>query len=150
MSEKITVYEKPTWTTCRNLAQLFRENNIEYERVNYFVEELTEEKLRELLAKASLSPFDAVRKNEVVYKELKISEVTDANELIRIIARNPSLLQRPLVEVGNRAVLARPIEKAIDLINSQHWTSEIFNEKFQDVLSIVRRANWQNRKTIRI
>lgn len=99
---------------------MFRENNIEYERVNYFVEELTEEKLRELLAKAILSPFDAVRKNEAVYKELKISEVTDANELIRIIARNPSLLQRPLVEVGNRAVLARPIEKAIDLINSQH------------------------------
>ena len=34
---------------CRNLATLFRENNIDFERVNYFSEELTEEKLRDVL-----------------------------------------------------------------------------------------------------
>ncbi|MEO8073113.1 MAG: hypothetical protein ABI686_07675 [Acidobacteriota bacterium] len=48
---------------------MFRENNIEYERVNYFVEPLSEDKLR---AKARLSPFLVVRKNDAVYKELKI------------------------------------------------------------------------------
>ena len=116
MSNKITVYEKPTWTTCRNLAQLFRENNIEYEKVNYFNDELTEEKLRELLRKAHLSPFDVVRKNEVVYKELNVSEVKDEDELIKIIVRHPSLLQRPIVEVGDQAVWARPIEKVLELI----------------------------------
>ena len=118
MAEKITVYEKPTWTTCRNLAQLFRENNVDFENVNYFIEPLNEEKLRGLLKKANLSPFDVVRKNELIYKELKVSEITDSGELIKIIVENPSILQRPLVEVGDRAVLARPIEKAIELINS--------------------------------
>jgi len=44
--------------TCRNLGQLFRENNIETENVNYFDEELTEEKLRDLLRKADLSPLN--------------------------------------------------------------------------------------------
>ena len=119
MTDKITVYEKPTWTTCRNLAQLFRENNIDYDRINYFIEPLTEEKLRGLLAKANLSPFDVVRKNETVYKELKVSEIEDESELIKIIVENPGILQRPIVEVGDRAVLARPIEKAIELINSK-------------------------------
>lgn len=95
---------------------MFRENNIEYEQVNYFNDELTEEKLRELLRKANLSPFDIVRKNEAVYKELNVSEVTDKDKLIKLIARNPSLLQRPIVEVGDRAVWARPIEKALELI----------------------------------
>lgn len=118
MSEKITVYEKPTCTTCRNLANLFKENGIDYKKVNYFIEPLTEEKLRELLAKANLSPFDVVRKNEAVYKDLKISEVNDEDKLIKLIVENPSILQRPIVEVGDRAVLARPIEKAIDLIKS--------------------------------
>ena len=113
---KITVYEKPTWTTCRNLAKLFRENNIEFEQVNYFIEPLTEEKLSELLKKANLSAFDVVRKNEPVYKELNISQVKNEDELIKLIVENPSLLQRPIVEVGDRAVLARPVEKVSELL----------------------------------
>ncbi|CAN5673344.1 hypothetical protein BH20ACI4_BH20ACI4_21180 [soil metagenome] len=98
------------------MAKLFRENNIEFEQVNYFIAPLTEDKLRELLKKANLSPFDVVRKNEAVYKELKISEVKDEDELIKLIARNPSILQRPIVEVGDRAVLARPVEKVSELL----------------------------------
>ena len=97
---------------------MFRENNIDYEQVNYFIEPLTEEKLRALLAKANLSPFDAARKNEAVYRELKVSEIKDADALVKIIVENPSILQRPIVEVGEKAVLARPIEKAFDLIES--------------------------------
>lgn len=116
MSKKITVYEKPTCTTCRKLATLFKENGIEYDKVNYFIDPLSEEKLRELLQKANLSPFDVLRKAEPVYKELKVSEVKTEDELIKLIVENPSLLQRPIVEVGDKAVLARPIENALELI----------------------------------
>lgn len=99
---------------------MFRENNINYEKVNYFVEPLSEEKLRELLGRAHLSPFDVVRKNESVYKELNVSEIKDADALIKIIIENPSILQRPIVEIGDKAVLARPIEKAIELIEAEN------------------------------
>lgn len=114
----ITVYEKPTCTTCRKLNKLFEENGVDYRKVNYFIEPLTEEKLRELLAKANLSPFDVMRKAEPVYKELNIAKITDADELIKLIVRNPSILQRPIVEIGDRAVLARPVENALELIQS--------------------------------
>jgi arsenate reductase len=97
---------------------LFRENNIDFEKVNYFIEPLTEETLRKLLKKANLSPFEVLRKAEPVYKELKISEIKDEEKIIRLIVENPGLLQRPIVEVGERAVLARPVEKALELINS--------------------------------
>lgn len=99
---------------------MFRENNIDYERVNYFVEPLTEEKLCDLLEKANLSPFDVVRKNEAVYKVLNVSEIKDADALVKIIVENPGILQRPIVEVGEKAVLARPIEKGIELIKSEN------------------------------
>lgn len=115
--KEITVYEKPTCTTCRNLNKLFAENGIDYKKVNYFIEPLTETKLKNLLEKANLSAFDVLRKNEAAYKELKISEVRDENELIKLIVENPNLLQRPIVEVGEKAVLARPIEKALELLN---------------------------------
>ena len=116
MSEKITVYEKPTCTTCRKLNKLFAENDIDYKKVNYFIEPLTEDKLRALFEKANLSPFDAVRKNEPVYKELKIKEIKDENELIKLMVENPSILQRPIVEVGEQAILARPVEKILEII----------------------------------
>ncbi len=118
MLKKIAVYEKPTCTTCRNLNKLFEENGIDYRKVNYFIEPLTEEKLKDLLKKANLSAFDVVRKNEAVYKELKVAEVEKEDELMKIIVENPSILQRPIVEVGDRAVLARPIERALELIES--------------------------------
>lgn len=118
MSEKITVYEKPTCTTCRNLNKLFAENGIDYTKINYFIEPLTEEKLRELLKKANLSPFEILRTKEPLVKELNITKDTSPDEIIKLIVENPNVLQRPIVEVGDRAVLARPIEKAIELINS--------------------------------
>lgn len=116
MTKKITVYEKPTWTTCRNLAKLFRENNIESENVNYFNEPLSEEKLRELLKKANLAPHDVLRKREKLYKELELADETDDGKIIKLIVENPNLLERPIVEVGGKAVLARPIEKVSELI----------------------------------
>lgn len=98
---------------------MFRENNVEYERIDYFIEPLSEEKLRELLAKMRLSAFDVLRKAEKIYKELNLSKETDSDKVIKIIAENPALLQRPIVEVGDKAVLARPIEKALELIRSE-------------------------------
>lgn len=114
--KNITVYEKPTCTTCRKLNALFTENGIDYKKVNYFIEPLTEEKLKDLLKKANLSAFDVVRKNEPVYKDLNVKEISDEAELIKMIVENPSILQRPIVEVGDKAVLARPIENALGLI----------------------------------
>jgi len=78
---------------------------------------MTEEKLRGLLRKANLSPFEVLRTKEPLCKELNISEDTPSDEIIKLIIKNPNLLQRPIVEVGDKAVLARPIERALELIN---------------------------------
>jgi arsenate reductase (glutaredoxin) len=116
MSKEITVYEKPTCTTCRKLNKLFIEKGVDYKKVNYFIEPLTAEKLQSLLKKANLSAFDILRKGEPVYKELQISAVANEAELIKLIVENPSILQRPIVEIGEKAVLARPIEKVLELL----------------------------------
>ena len=116
MNEKITVYEKPTCTTCRKLNKLFTENGIDYKKVNYFIDDFTVEKLAQLLAKANLLPFEVLRRNEPIFKELHITTETPSSEIIKLIVENPSILQRPIVEVGNKAILARPIEKALELL----------------------------------
>lgn len=113
---KITVYEKPTCTTCRKLNKLFEANGIDWTKVNYFIEAFTEANLTELLGKTGLKPFDVLRRSEPDYKLAKIDKSSSDEEVIAAMAKFPSIIQRPIVEVGERAVLARPVERALELI----------------------------------
>jgi arsenate reductase len=114
----LTVYEKPTCTTCRKLATLLTENGVDFERVNFHVEPLPEARIRELLKKAGLRPREAMRTREPVYATLALAErdLSD-EELITLMASHPELLQRPIVENGPRAVLARPPERALEVLD---------------------------------
>ena len=109
---KITVYEKPTCTTCRNLAMLFRENGIDYDKVNYFIEPFTEKNLGELIRKTGERPIKLVRGALAS----GITDQTPDKEVIRRMVDDPNLIQRPIVEVGEKAVLARPIDRALEII----------------------------------
>jgi arsenate reductase len=84
--------------------------------VNYYNEPLTSDKLRSLIAKTGLEPWDVLRRHEAVAKDLDLSPDTDPERLIELMIQHPGLLQRPIVEVGDRAVVARPIERALELI----------------------------------
>jgi arsenate reductase len=110
----LTVYEKPTCTTCVRLRALLRERGVEFERVDQIAAPLGEERLGSLLRRAGLRPRDVVRMNEEGARELQLDD--DAVTL-RALAERPQLLQRPLVECGDRVVLARPIERALELLD---------------------------------
>src|SRR4051812_12671608 len=115
---ELTVYEKHTCTTCRNLATLLHERGIDYDAVDYHVFPLTEDELRELVRKAGVPARELFRTRESVYQELGLGEreVSD-DEAIALMAEHPQLLQRPVVVRGDRAVLARPIERALELLD---------------------------------
>ena len=114
---ELTVYEKRTCTTCRNLAALLAERGVDFDRVEYHVEGLPEPKLRELLRKADAEPHDFLRKREKdLIAELGITDDTPDDELIRLMAEHPVLVQRPIIERGDRAVLGRPVENVLDLL----------------------------------
>ena len=98
------------------MATLFRENGINFESVNYFNEELTAEIVGELVAKLGIPAFDLFRKKEKEFKDLGFSPETPESDIIAAIVANPGLLNRPVVVVGDKAVIARPIERALELI----------------------------------
>ena len=115
----ITVYEKPTCTTCRKLNKLFEANGIDWKKVNYFIEPFTEASLTSLLKKTNLKPFDVLRRAEPDFKLADIDKDSNDKEVIVAMVKYPSIIQRPIVEVEDRAVLARPIEKALELIGKR-------------------------------
>jgi arsenate reductase len=99
------------------MDKLLRESGIPFEKVNYYTEPLGKKKLTELIRKLNLKPRDLLRKSESIYKELGLAkdEFSDA-ELIGLMIEHPDLLQRPIVERGDRAVLGRPTENVKELL----------------------------------
>jgi arsenate reductase len=99
------------------MDKLLRESGIAFEKVNYYTAPLSRKKLTELIRKLNLKPRDLLRKSEPAYKELGLAEdkFTDG-ELIGLMIEHPDLLQRPIVERGDRAVLGRPTENVKELL----------------------------------
>jgi arsenate reductase len=99
------------------MDKLLRESGVSFEKVNYYVEPLTRKKLTDLIRKMNLKPRDLLRKGEAVYKELGLAEDKFSDsELIGLMIEHPDLLQRPIVERGDRAVLGRPTENVKELL----------------------------------
>ena len=117
MSDNITVYEKPTCTKCREMDKFLRERGVDFSKVNYYIEPLTKKKLTELVRKMNISPRELLRKSEPIYRELGLAtgEFTDA-QLISMMVEHPDLMQRPIIERGDRAVLGRPTENVEELL----------------------------------
>ena len=101
------------------MDRLLRESGVEYEKVNYIIEPVGESKLRELIGKMGISPLELLRKNEAAYRDLDLGsrEMTD-DEVIKLLVERPELLQRPIVERGRRAVLARPAERLKEFLDA--------------------------------
>ena len=117
MKDTITVYEKPTCTKCREMDKLLRERGVPFEKVNYYIQPLSKKKLTELLRKMKMKPRELLRKGEAPYKELGLSaDKFSDSELIAIMVEHPDLIQRPIVERGDRAVLGRPTENVKELL----------------------------------
>ena len=113
----LTVYEKPTCTTCRKLHALLTERGVDFESVQYHVTGLSEPELRGLLRKLGAGPREILRTREPLVGELGLEDPAVSDErLIEQMVAHPQLVQRPIVVSGERAVLARPVERALELL----------------------------------
>jgi len=114
---KITVYQKPTCTTCRQVHAALKESGVDFDAVNYYVDPIPKKKRLDLLRKMKMSPRELMRTKEPVYKTLRIAgrDLSD-DELVVLMVKNPDLIQRPIVEKGARAILARPAERLKEIL----------------------------------
>jgi len=118
VKDKITVYEKPTCSKCREVNKILKEHDIDFDKVNYYIEPLTAAKLKELLKKMGMPARDLLRNTEQVYRDLELSKKKDLSddEIVKLMVKHPDLIQRPIVERGDKAVLGRPTENINKLL----------------------------------
>ncbi len=115
--DKITVYQKPTCTTCRQVYKALQESGVDFKSVNYYTEPLSKEKLKELVRKMGIKASELFRSKEEIYKKLELSSksITE-EEALTLMAKHPDLIQRPIVEKGSKAILARPAERLKEIL----------------------------------
>jgi len=111
---KITIYEKPTCTTCRKVNKILAEKGIDYNKVNYYIEPFTERKLKSLLKKMNMKPSELLRKREKGTKSIDLKKVSE-EKILKLMVSNPDLVERPIIEKGKKAILARPPERIGEL-----------------------------------
>ncbi len=117
MKTKLTVYQKPTCSKCRETLRLLNERGVEFEAINYYETPMSEADLRALLKKLRLTAREILRKDEPMAKQLGIGKKDFSDqELLALMIKHPDLIQRPIVVPGDRAVLGRPPENVEKLL----------------------------------
>jgi arsenate reductase (glutaredoxin) len=113
----IVIYQKPTCTTCRQVHAALKESGVNFDAVNYYLEPIPRLKLIELIRKMRIAPREPLRTKEPIFKTLRIGErdLSD-DEIVDLMMEHPDLIQRPIVEKGARAILARPAERLKDIL----------------------------------
>ena len=114
---KPTVYFNPSCSKCRTTQGILAERGVDADYVLYLETAPSREELRRVLGLLGLDdPRDAMRTGEPVYRELGLAGAT-ADELLDAMVAHPILIQRPIVIVGDRAVIARPPDRVKELLD---------------------------------
>jgi len=104
------VYHNPSCSKSRLCVDFLTQEKVDFEVFNYLKSPLSKVELLELLRKLNMKPSELVRRNELIFKEAMKSGVLTDDKILQLMLDHPKLIERPIVEVNGKAVLARPIE----------------------------------------
>ncbi|MCP4205414.1 MAG: arsenate reductase (glutaredoxin) [bacterium] len=96
---------------------MLEEHGIDFDYREYRKEPLSEAEIRHVLALLEVGPKDVLRRRDKAFRELGLSGDEPDSILIAHMAAHPTLLQRPIGVVGDRAVIGRPVENLLSLVD---------------------------------
>lgn len=119
MNKSVQIYHNPRCSKSRQTLSILEENGIEPEVILYLEQTPDAKSIQSLLNKLGVSARELLRKGEDAYKDLGLSDPSLSDDfLIEKMLEYPKLIERPIVVKGNRAVLGRPPENVLELIQS--------------------------------
>ncbi|MFI0491495.1 arsenate reductase (glutaredoxin) [Flavobacterium sp.] len=112
----IQIYHNSRCTKSRECLAFLEESGQKYEVIKYLEKVPTFEELKLIIQKLKLKPIELVRKKEKIWIENFKDKTMSDDEVIRALISNPILIERPIVINGEKAVIARPLEKVVTII----------------------------------
>ena len=119
MAMPIRLLHNPRCSKSREALALLRAHGVEPEVVEYLKQPLSAAEIDRLLTVLGMEPRQLIRRGEAVYKELGLDDPgLSRAALIKAMANQPILIERPVAMRGERAVLGRPPEKVLELLDA--------------------------------
>ena len=113
----LKIYFKSNCATCQTTLKLIKENTKEkIEVFEYLVTVPSQKDIREILKLLGLKAEDIVRKKEPLYKEKYAGKKISNTEWIKILSKNPILIERPILISDGKAIIGRPPERVLELL----------------------------------
>jgi arsenate reductase len=114
----ITIYHNPRCQKSREALALLEQKGVEHSIRLYLNDEesMSAAEFEDVLDALDMDAIDLVRKNESVWKEEYKTLELDEDEIILAMIENPKLMERPIIVNGDRAVVARPAEKLLEVL----------------------------------
>jgi len=111
------VWHNPHCSKSRGALALLAEHGIEPELVHYLDQAPDRAALEDVLRKLGTDdPRAIARTGDARYRELGLADA-DRDRLLDALVAEPALIERPIVVVGERAVVARPPQRLLELLD---------------------------------
>ena len=111
------IYHNPKCSKSRTTLTLIQEKSKEVEIIEYLKNPLTFEDLELILVKLSISPIELVRNKEEIWKENYKGKTLMDDEIIQAMVDNPKIIERPIVINGMKAIIGRPPENVLKIMD---------------------------------
>lgn len=99
------------------MLDILRERDVEFDVIEYLKKPLDRDTLERIMAATGNPPGDFIRQDKnFTALGLDADDYQSTDAVIDLLLEHPKLMQRPIFTVGNRAVIARPIERVLELL----------------------------------
>jgi arsenate reductase len=117
-NDNVVVYHNPVCSKSRGALEILGERGVDAEVIEYLKVNPSRADLERILGAIPDAPSALVR-NDKRFKELELdaSDYQTKDQVIALLLEHPELMERPVVFVGERAVIARPSEKVLELLD---------------------------------
>lgn len=116
MKKEYVIYHNPRCSKSRQALNILEENNIQPLVYLYLEKKLTVEDIKELQNLLKVNVSKMIRRKEKIFKNLSLDKAGD-EELIKAISLHPILLERPIIKFKNKAIIGRPPEEVLKLLD---------------------------------
>ncbi len=114
--EKLTIYHNPRCSKSRAALAMLQAHEVPLRIVEYLKEPPARAELAAIRKKLGLNPAEWIRKGEPEYKQAALGPQSTEEQLLDAMAKHPILIERPIVVRGTRAVLGRPPDRVLELL----------------------------------
>ena len=121
------IYHNPRWGKSRKSVEILKDNEIEFEIIQYIKNPPTIKQIKSICVKLEVNPKDIIRKGEKDFKENNLFKIIDNQDiLLQKMVDFPKIIERPIIIIGDKAVIGRPPENILNILQEKerHWTSK--------------------------